>query len=117
MREKATYLLGALGALVMIMNLHTIFLGLPDDALQGMIFRIIFIHVPADLIADTFFTVALVTSVLFLVKKDFLYDSITVSCIEVATMLILVNLVTGSIWDATSGASGGPGICGSPPSS
>jgi heme exporter protein C len=98
MREKATYILGALGALVMIFNLHTIFLGLPDDALQGMIFRIIFIHVPADLVADLFFTVALVTSVLFLARKNFIYDSITVSCIEVATMLILVNLVTGSIW-------------------
>ena len=98
MREKATYLLGALGALVMISNLHTIFVGLPDDALQGMIFRIIFIHVPADLVADLFFTIALVTSVLFLARKNFRYDSITVACIEVATMLILVNLVTGSIW-------------------
>ncbi len=98
MREKATYLLGALGALVMISNLHTIFVGLPDDALQGMIFRIIFIHVPADLVADLFFTIALVTSVLFLARKNFIYDSITVACIEVATMLILVNLVTGSIW-------------------
>ena len=28
--------------------LDVIFTGLPDDALQGMIFRIIFIHVPVD---------------------------------------------------------------------
>ena len=98
MREKATWLLALLGALVMIYNLHVIFTGLPDDALQGMIFRIIFIHVPADLVADIFYTVALVTSIMFLAKKNFLYDSITVSCIEVATMLILVNLVTGSVW-------------------
>jgi heme exporter protein C len=98
MREKATWLLALLGALVMIYNLRTIFTGLPDDALQGMIFRIIFIHVPADLVADIFYTVALVTSIMFLARKNFLYDSITVSCIEVATMLILVNLVTGSVW-------------------
>jgi heme exporter protein C len=48
--------------------------------------------------ADIFYTIALVTSILFLAKKDFVFDSISVACIEVATMLVLVNLVTGSIW-------------------
>lgn len=98
MREKLIYGFAAMGALLMAMNLHTIFLGLPDDERQGMIFRIIFIHVPAAINADIFFTVALVTSILFLATKRFIYDSITVACVEVGTMLVLVNLVTGSIW-------------------
>jgi heme exporter protein C len=71
---------------------------LPNDALQGFIFRIIFIHVPAAIVADIFFSVALITSILFLARKEFIYDSISVACVEVATMLVLVNLVTGSIW-------------------
>lgn len=98
MREKATYTLGILGTLVMLWNLRTIFMVLPDEAMQGAIYRIIFIHVPAALSADIFLSIALVSSIAFLVKKDFIYDSISVSCIEVATMLLLVNLVTGSIW-------------------
>ena len=98
MREKAIYLLVLLAAAVMIFNLRTIFTQLPDEALQGAIYRIIFIHVPAALDAYIFFTVALVSSILFLTKKNFIWDSIAVSCIEVGTMLILVNLVTGSIW-------------------
>ena len=98
LRAKAIWILGLLGALVMIFNLHAVFMNLPDDALQGGVYRIIFIHVPAALNADIFYTIALVTSVLFLAKKDFIYDSISVACIEVATMLVLVNLVTGSIW-------------------
>jgi heme exporter protein C len=98
MREKAIWILGLLGALAMIFNLHSVFINLPDDALQGGVYRIIFIHVPAALNADIFYTIALVTSILFLAKKDFVYDSISVACIEVATMLVLVNLVTGSIW-------------------
>lgn len=98
MREKLVYLFAAVGALLMVMNLKTIFTGLPDDALQGMIFRIIFIHVPAAINADIFFTIALVSSILFLVKKNFLFDSISVAAIEVGAMLVLVNLVTGSIW-------------------
>jgi heme exporter protein C len=98
MREKAVYVCGILGTALMLWNLHTIFMQLPDDALQGPIFRILFIHVPATLVAYVFYTVALVTSVLFLAKKNFMYDSISVACIEVATMLVLVNLATGSIW-------------------
>lgn len=98
MREKAVYVCGILGTALMLWNLHTIFMQLPDDALQGPIFRIIFIHVPATLVAYMFYTVALITSILFLAKKAFVYDSISVACIEVATMLVLVNLVTGSIW-------------------
>lgn len=98
MREKAVWALGLLGAFVMIFNLHTVFTQLPDEAMQGAIYRIIFIHVPAAINADIFYTIALVTSILFLAKKNFLWDSISVACIEVATMLVLVNLVTGSIW-------------------
>ena len=98
LRAKAIWTLGLLGALVMIFNLHAVFVNLPDDALQGVVYRINFIHVPAALNADIFYTIALVTSILFLAKKDFVFDSISVACIEVATMLVLVNLVTGSIW-------------------
>ena len=98
MREKAVYACGIAGTALMLWNLHTIFLSLPNDALQGFIFRIIFIHVPAAMVADVFYTVALITSALFLMRKEFIYDSISVACIEVATMLVLVNLATGSIW-------------------
>src|SRR3954447_12264386 len=98
MREKAIYVLAILAALVMIPNLRTIFLHLPDEAMQGAIYRIIFIHVPAAINADIFFTISLVTSILFLWKKNFFFDSVSVSCIEVGTMLVFLNLVTGSIW-------------------
>src|SRR6202007_1709483 len=45
-----------------------------------------------------FLFVALCTSVAFLATKKFIYDSISVACIEVAAAFMLVNLVTGSIW-------------------
>src|SRR5271157_5882903 len=98
MREKLVYALGILGTLVMLFNLRTIFTVLPDDALQGAIYRIMFIHIPAAIDADVFLFVALCTSVAFLAKRNFLYDSISVASIEVGCMFLLVNLVTGSIW-------------------
>ncbi len=98
MREKAIYTLGGLGTLLMLFNLKTIFLDLPNEAAQGAIFRIIFIHVPAAINADIFLATALVASIMFLVKKNFFWDSLAVSATEVGVMLLVVNLVTGSIW-------------------
>lgn len=98
MREKLTWAFGIIGTALMIFNLHTIFDVLPDEAAQGAIYRIMFIHIPAAITADVFLSIALVTSVLFLWKKDFIYDSISVAAIEVGVVLLAVNLVTGSIW-------------------
>lgn len=98
MREKLTWAFGIIGTLLMVFNLHTIFDVLPDEAQQGAIYRIMFIHIPAAITADVFLSIALVTSVLFLWKKEFIYDSISVAAIEVGATLLAVNLVTGSIW-------------------
>jgi heme exporter protein C len=98
MREKAIWILSLLGALTMIYHLHTVFLNLPDEAMQGAVYRIIFIHVPAAICAQIFYTISLLASIAFLVRKNHMFDSVAVSCIEVATMLVAVNLVTGSIW-------------------
>ena len=45
-----------------------------------------------------FYAVAVYCSVAFLVTKNFKYDSVAVSSVEVAQVFTLVNLVTGSIW-------------------
>lgn len=98
MREKIVYTLGILGTILLLWNFYEIFLVIPIDALQGDIFRIIFIHVPAAITAYAFYGVAVIASIAFLVRKDFAWDSIAVSAVEVGTMFTLVNLATGSIW-------------------
>jgi heme exporter protein C len=98
MREKAIYILGILGTVLMIWNMHHILMEMPDEAAQGAIGKMIFVHVPAALTAFTFYGVAVVCSIAFLVGKDFKYDSVAVSSIEVAQVFTLVNLVTGSLW-------------------
>lgn len=98
MREKVIYTLGILGTILLLWNFYKIFLVVPVDALQGNIFRIIFIHVPAAITAYMFYTVAVIASIAFLIRKDFAWDSLAVSAIEVGTMFTLVNLATGSIW-------------------
>ena len=58
MREKTIYGLGFLGTSLLLWNFYTIFLVVPIDALQGHIFRIIFIHVPAAITAFGFYGLA-----------------------------------------------------------
>src|SRR4051794_26795750 len=98
MREKAIYILGGLGVLLMTWNLHTIFISLGGEAAQGQIGKMLFIHVPAAITAYSFYAVAVYCSIAFLFTKNFKYDSIAVSSIEVAQVFTLVNLVTGSLW-------------------
>jgi heme exporter protein C len=71
---------------------------LPDEVQQGAIGRMIFIHVPAAISAYLFYSVAVIASVAFLIRRNFFYDSLAVACVEVGTMLTMVNLVTGSLW-------------------
>jgi heme exporter protein C len=98
MREKIIYGLGILGTILLLYNFYNIFLVIPIDALQGAIYRIIFIHVPAAITAFSFYGVAVTASVAFLITKNFWWDSLAVSAVEVGTMFTLVNLATGSIW-------------------
>jgi len=98
MRDKVVFTLGALGALLMVWNMHTIFVTMGGEAMQGQIGKMFFIHVPAAITAYSFYAVAVVCSVAFLFTKNFKYDSIAVSSIEVAQVFTLVNLVTGSLW-------------------
>ncbi len=98
MRDKIAILLLALAALLLAHNLHDIFLVLPDDALQGPIYRIIFFHVPAAITGMIGYIAALTLSGLYLASGNFLYDSLAASVIEVSVIFSIVNLVTGSIW-------------------
>jgi heme exporter protein C len=98
MREKVIFGLATAAALLLAYNLYHIFLVLPDDALQGAIYRIIFFHVPAAITGMIGYFVALVLSILYLKSGNFRYDSLAASVVEVSVVFSVLNIVTGSIW-------------------
>ncbi|HXG33383.1 MAG TPA: cytochrome c biogenesis protein CcsA [Bryobacteraceae bacterium] len=98
MREKILIALAALAGLLLARNLYVMLLELPDEAAQGAIYRIIFFHVPAAWTAFAGFFVALVSSVLYLIRHNLRYDALAVSATEVGLAFGAVNLVTGMIW-------------------
>ena len=98
MREKLIYGLGAIAAILLARNLYSIFMQLPDEASQGMIYRIIFFHVPAAITAMLCAAVTCITSVTYLLTRNLRYDAISVAVTEVGLAFLAANLVTGSIW-------------------
>jgi heme exporter protein C len=98
MREKVVFGLAAAAALLLAYNLYQIFLVLPDEAMQGPIYRIIFFHVPAAITGMIGYFIALVLSILYLTSRNFRYDSLAASVVEVSVVFSVLNIVTGSIW-------------------
>src|SRR5690242_16314555 len=98
MRDKILYGLGLAAAALLARNIYKIFMVLPDEAAQGMIFRILFFHAPMAMTAMLGSAVGLLASIAFLLTKNFKYDAIAVSVTEVGLAFLAANLVTGSIW-------------------
>jgi heme exporter protein C len=98
MRNKILYGLGAIAAVLLARNIYKIFMVLPDEAAQGMIFRILFFHAPMAMTAMIGSAVGLLASIGFLLTKNFKYDAIAVAVTEVGLAFLAANLVTGSIW-------------------
>jgi heme exporter protein C len=97
MRDKLIYALGLTAALLLVNDIIHI-AGLPNERMQGAVFKIIFFHVPVAITGMFAASVALIASVLFLITRRFLFDALAVSVTEVGLAFLAANLVTGSIW-------------------
>ena len=98
MREKIIFALAAVSGTVLAWNMNTIFNKLPDELNQGAIYRIIYFHVPANILGMLGFGLALLFSIGFLMTKDLRYDALAVSVTEVSLVFAAIGLATGSIW-------------------
>jgi heme exporter protein C len=97
MRDKFLYVLGALALVILARNVYMI-ARLPPEASQGYVFKIIFFHVSAWVAAGAALGAALVTSVIFLITKNFKYDAAAVAATEVGVMFLSMGMVLGSLW-------------------
>jgi heme exporter protein C len=98
MRERLLVILAGIAAVLLVRNLFVILLRLPDEAMQGAIYRIIFYHVPAAWTAFLGFFVALVASVTHLATKNLKHDAVAVAATEVSLAFAVANLITGMFW-------------------
>jgi heme exporter protein C len=97
MRDKILYLCGAAAIGLLAYDMFNI-TGLPEEVNQGIIFKIIFFHVPMAITALTCALVAFLSSAAFLATKNFKFDALAVAVTEVGLAFLAGNLITGSIW-------------------
>ena len=95
-RELASF--GTLAAAVVTVTLSIALIGVPADAAQGDVQRIMYVHVPSAWLAYLAFFVTLVAGLLFLVRGDLRWDRIAVSSAEIGLVLTGLTIATGAIW-------------------
>jgi heme exporter protein C len=91
-------LVGAAAGLVLALGLYLGLVYVPPDAVQGEVQRIMYLHVPSIVTAYLAFTVTCVASVLYLWKRDLVFDAVAVSSAEIGVVLTGITLATGAIW-------------------
>ena len=70
----------------------------PTDAKQGLIYRILFLHVSSAWTGLTAFLIGFVGNLLYVWKRQPRWDWLGVSAVEVGLAFTTVVLVTGPIW-------------------
>ena len=84
--------------LIFTFGMYLVFFLTPPDYLQGELFKLLYIHVPAAWFSLSFYTFAAVLSALYLIYKNPFFDMMAASSIYVALYNTMLALVTGSIW-------------------
>ncbi len=98
MREKLLYAIGLSAAILLARNIYNIFMVLPDEASQGMIYRIMYFHIPSWWTALLAATASLIASILYLSTRKLKFDALAVSVTEVGLAFLWIGLVNGMIW-------------------
>lgn len=70
----------------------------PTDAVQGDVYRIIYVHVPSAWLAYLAFVVVFLASIGWLWSRRPIFDAVAVSSAEIGVLFTGLALVAGSIW-------------------
>ncbi|MGB3243407.1 MAG: heme ABC transporter permease [Sulfitobacter sp.] len=74
------------------------FFGTPDDARQGSTVKIIYLHVPAALMAINAWFMMLVASLIWLIRRHHVSALAAKAAAPVGVVMTLIALMTGAIW-------------------
>ena len=70
----------------------------PDDAQQGTVYRLMYVHVPSAWLAYLSFFVVFVASIAFLKTGKIRWDRLAASSAEIGVLFTALTIVLGSVW-------------------
>lgn len=82
----------------MVAELYLIFCWVPTEATMGIVQRIFYFHVPAAAVSFTASFVGGIASILYLVKREYRFDDLSLAANETVVVFAAVNIVMGSMW-------------------
>jgi len=83
---------------LMTLSVYSIFMYVPTEEKMGIVQRIFYIHVSLAMVFLLAFFVVFCSSIMFLWKKDFKWDRIAYSSVEIGLLFCTLVLITGPIW-------------------
>ena len=95
---KVLKVLSWITAVLFVIALYMTLVYAPREAVMGDVQRVFYFHVAAGWVGALAFFVALVAGIGYLVKKDFRWDDLALSSVEIGIVFTFINIVTGSIW-------------------
>jgi len=102
MRDKklrvSTKLFIVIGGAAMVLNMYLIFMWVPTEKNLGIIQRIFYLHVPTAWVAFLAFSLVLIGSVGYLIKKNRAWDRLAFASAEVGVLFTTVLIITGAMW-------------------
>ncbi|MBM1813542.1 heme ABC transporter permease [Pseudosulfitobacter pseudonitzschiae] len=96
--ERVLPWLWALAVLCLASGLAWGFFGTPDDFRQGATVKIIYIHVPAALMAINGWFMMLVASLIWLIRRHHVSALAARAAAPVGVTMTLIALITGAVW-------------------
>ena len=97
-QTRITILCGGLGVGLMLLLHWMVFYWVPTERNQGVVHRILFIHVPAAWVGFMAFGIAAVCSALYLWKRDDRLDVAASAAAEGGMVFTTIVLLTGPLW-------------------
>ena len=87
-----------ISALLTFINIYLIFQWVPTEINQGAIQRILYLHVPLAWVSMLAIIIIAITSIIYLITKNIIWDHISVSLAEVGIVSAIGMLLSGIIW-------------------
>ena len=96
--QKVQPYLWAIAGVFVMVGLLWGFFATPDDARQGSTVKIIYLHVPAALMAINAWFMMLVASLIWLVRRHHVSALAAKAAAPVGVVMTLIALITGGLW-------------------
>ena len=91
-------IIDAIALLLIAIATYMVFAYAPMEAVMGPVQKVFYFHVAAGWLGMLGYTSAVVAGIVYLITRKSIWDLIGLASIEIGLVLVLINIITGSIW-------------------